>query len=261
MKKRILLVGLMVSSLAFANGFNNNGKNQEGIMKNGNGRGMFLNLTDEQLQKIKELKEADYKEHKDELYQIEKNNIAIERLLNSETIDDTKLKELITANEELKETLRLDSFKVREEIEDITGRETNKIARKNHGMKGQMNFREDNLQNNREIIGKNQKRGNQKGQGINRPIGREDNKNQKNNILDEEIKDLLLDVREKMLDIDNELSNDNVNWEKVKTLNSELTPLLTELEYKKIINRKERKSYIKGQNQKRGNFRGFKQNR
>jgi Spy/CpxP family protein refolding chaperone len=272
MKKRIILVGLMVSSLAFANGFNNNVNNGENQVKNG--RGMYLNLTDEQIAKIKELKDAEYKEHKDELYQIEKNNIAIERLLNSENVDYAKVKELVAANEKLKETLRFDSFKTKEAIEDITGHEGNRIGAKRGGAKREdrMDFKRDrNIpQNSREKFGNDKNRGNQNEKGMNKFEKRDNNmrgqeRGENRFNLNDETKNLLLDVKEKMLDINNELSNENVNWDKVKTLNSELTPILTELQYKKIVNREERQKQqnddMRGQNFKREDFRNSNRNR
>ncbi len=118
MKKTILVVGLMVTSLAFAkeNGQMSNGKNNDKNFK-GN-KGKYHNLTEEEKKELFANKEKMREEMAPYRLDMEEINLKIQREMLNENPDWTKIEELTKEKAQIKGEMEVLMLKNKQEFGD-----------------------------------------------------------------------------------------------------------------------------------------------
>ncbi len=118
MKKSILIVGLMVTTLAFAkgNGQMTNNQNNENNTKGNQGK--FYNLSEEEKTELLEKREKMHEEMAPYRLDMEEINIGIQREMLNENPDWAKIEKLTKEKAEVKAEMEVLMLKNREEFGD-----------------------------------------------------------------------------------------------------------------------------------------------
>lgn len=120
MKKSIILGTMLLSTVAFAKGYNQNNENAN-YQNYGRMANKYANLSEEQIAKLQSLRAEHFKETQDEILEIEGLGLEIEKLLIEENVDWKAVELKINEAGEVEVSLEMEKLQNREEVKDILG--------------------------------------------------------------------------------------------------------------------------------------------
>lgn len=226
MKKRIIVGAMLISTVVFAKGYNNqNGMGRN--LKNNTEKeaGNFANLSEEQISKLQTLRTEHLEENQETILELEGLNIEIEKLLAEEKVDWKAVKTKTSQVTKLEAELELDRLKSHEEVKAILGDDMPMLAF------GQGRMNKGGMHGDDNGNGRRQGAGNKRENGMMRGEFREKREsNNQSDLSDEQlskIDDITADSREEnaklgleLAAIDNDIQKlliaDEINWQAVE---------------------------------------------